>query len=47
MIRPGNAASVQVAERLGFTVRREDALFDEPVIVYVLDRPAGSPAAAC
>ena len=40
MIRPGNAPSVQVAERLGCTVRREDALFDEPVTVYALDRPA-------
>jgi RimJ/RimL family protein N-acetyltransferase len=46
MIRQGNAASVQVAERLGFTVRREDMLFDEPVIVYALNRPAGSPSAA-
>lgn len=41
MIRPGNTPSVKVAERLGFSVRRQDALFDEPVTVYALDRPAG------
>ena len=38
MIRPGNEASVRVAERLGFTVRREDVLGDEPITVYALDR---------
>ena len=46
MIRPGNVPSVQVAERLGFAVRREDALFGDPVTVYALDRPAGPPSAA-
>jgi RimJ/RimL family protein N-acetyltransferase len=44
MIRPGNTASVQVAERLGFAVRREDTLFDEPVTVYALERPGGAEA---
>ena len=38
MIRPGNEASVRVAERLGFTVRREDVLGDAPITVYALDR---------
>ena len=38
MIRPGNDASVRVAERLGFTVRREDTLWDKPITVYALDR---------
>ena len=42
MIKAANTPSVQVAERLGFTVRRQDALFDEPVTVYALDRPADS-----
>jgi RimJ/RimL family protein N-acetyltransferase len=42
MIKAANTPSVKVAERLGFTVRRQDALFDEPVTVYALDRPAGS-----
>jgi RimJ/RimL family protein N-acetyltransferase len=39
MIRPGNTPSVRVAQRLGFTVRREDALFGTPVTVYGLSRP--------
>ena len=38
LIRPGNDASVRVAQRLGFTVRREDTLWDEPITVYALDR---------
>lgn len=41
MIRPGNAASVRVAERLGFTPLRQDALFDQAVTVYALERPGG------
>jgi RimJ/RimL family protein N-acetyltransferase len=39
MIHPENAASRRVAERLGFTPRRNDELFDRPVTVYALDRP--------
>jgi RimJ/RimL family protein N-acetyltransferase len=46
MISPGNTASARVAERLGFTARREDTLFDEPVTVYGLDRPVGLEADA-
>ncbi|MFE0181231.1 GNAT family N-acetyltransferase [Streptomyces olivaceus] len=38
MIRPGNAASVRVAERLGFTPLREDELSGNPVTVYSLNR---------
>lgn len=38
MIKPGNTASVRVAHRLGFVEGRPDVLFDEPVVVYVLDR---------
>jgi RimJ/RimL family protein N-acetyltransferase len=41
MIHPGNTPSIQLAERLGFAVRRQDKLFDKPVTVYALDRPAG------
>ncbi|MFF5125899.1 GNAT family N-acetyltransferase [Streptomyces syringium] len=40
LIRPGNEASVRVAERLGFTPRREDHLQGRPVTVYAVDRPA-------
>ena len=39
MIRPGNQPSIAVAERLGFTPRREDVLLGEPCTVYALDRP--------
>ncbi|MFF8957920.1 GNAT family N-acetyltransferase [Streptomyces sp. NPDC014894] len=39
LMRPGNEASIRVAERLGFAPRREDTLFDEPVTVYAVDRP--------
>lgn len=39
MIHPDNAASVRVAERLGFTPRREDLLFGRPVTVWGLDAP--------
>jgi len=34
MIRPDNAPSLGVAERLGLTPLREDALHDEQLIVY-------------
>ncbi|QPP05470.1 GNAT family N-acetyltransferase [Streptomyces bathyalis] len=37
MIRADNAASIRVAERLGFTPRREDLLFGNPVTVWALD----------
>ncbi|MBL7495122.1 GNAT family N-acetyltransferase [Frankia sp. CNm7] len=39
MIRPANAPSRRVAERLGFAPRRADILFGHPVTVYGLDRP--------
>ena len=39
LIRPGNDASIRVAQRLGFTVRREDTLWDEPITVYSLTKP--------
>ncbi|MER6722435.1 MULTISPECIES: hypothetical protein [Streptomyces] len=42
MIRPGNTASVRVAERLGFTPLREGTLFGGPVTVHSLDRPAAA-----
>ncbi|MFJ8785296.1 GNAT family N-acetyltransferase [Streptomyces sp. NPDC102476] len=42
MIRPGNTASVHVAERLSFAPLREDALFGNPVTVYSLDKPASA-----
>ncbi|MBL7490681.1 GNAT family N-acetyltransferase [Frankia sp. AgB1.9] len=38
-IHPENAASHHVARRLGFSVLRDDILFDKPVIVYSLHRP--------
>ncbi|HWO47714.1 MAG TPA: GNAT family N-acetyltransferase [Solirubrobacterales bacterium] len=40
MIRPDNAASVAVAERLGMTPLREDELLGDPVVVYSLSREA-------
>lgn len=39
LMRPGNEQSVRVAERLGFSPRRQDTLFGKPVTVYALDRP--------
>ena len=39
MIHPDNTASVRVADRLGFTPRRKDVLFGNPVTVFSLDRP--------
>ncbi|WP_378738188.1 GNAT family N-acetyltransferase [Nocardia brasiliensis] len=40
MIREGNDQSVRVAERIGFTPRRQDTLAGHPVTVYAVDRPA-------
>ncbi|MFF1919950.1 GNAT family N-acetyltransferase [Streptomyces sp. NPDC058221] len=40
LIRPGNTPSVKVAERLGFSPRRQDELNGNAVTVYALDRPA-------
>ncbi|MFI6948494.1 GNAT family N-acetyltransferase [Streptomyces sp. NPDC050422] len=40
-MRPGNSASVKVAERLGFSPRRQDELSGNPVTVYALNRRAG------
>jgi RimJ/RimL family protein N-acetyltransferase len=40
MIRPDNARSIRVAARLGMTPRREDLLFDVPVVVHSVDRAA-------
>jgi len=40
MIRPGNEASVAVAERLGMTPLRSDELQGDPVIVYSVGREA-------
>jgi RimJ/RimL family protein N-acetyltransferase len=39
MIRPDNARSIAVAERLGMSPGREDELYGDPVVVYVLPRP--------
>lgn len=39
MIYPDNHASIAVAERLGFTARREDEVLGKPCTVYALDRP--------
>ncbi|MEU9620797.1 MULTISPECIES: GNAT family N-acetyltransferase [unclassified Streptomyces] len=41
LIRPGNDPSVKVAERLGFSPRRQDTVKGNPVTVYALDRPTG------
>ena len=38
MIRPENARSIRVAERLGMSPLREDLLFDIPVVVHSVDR---------
>ena len=40
MIRPDNDRSIRVAERLGMRALRPDLLFDLPVVVYSLERPA-------
>ncbi|MFE2870360.1 GNAT family N-acetyltransferase [Embleya sp. NPDC059259] len=42
LMRPGNEPSVKVAQRLGFSPRRQDTLNGSPVTVYALDRRAGS-----
>ncbi|MFG1927778.1 GNAT family N-acetyltransferase [Cryptosporangium sp. NPDC048952] len=39
MIRPANLASIRVAERLGFSVRRDDVLGNEPITIFALNRP--------
>ncbi len=44
LVRPGNEASVKVAERLGFTPRREDHLHGRGVTVYAVGRPNDPPA---
>lgn len=38
MIRPGNTASIAVAEGLGMTPLRPDNLLGDPVTVYAIDR---------
>lgn len=38
MIRPGNEASIAVAERLGMSPSREDELRGDEVVVYSIDR---------
>ena len=40
MIRPDNDRSIRVAERLGMRALRPDVLFDLPVVVHSLERPA-------
>lgn len=42
MIHAGNDASIAVAERLGFTPRREDTVLGNPCTVWALDRPQAS-----
>jgi RimJ/RimL family protein N-acetyltransferase len=41
MIRPDNARSIRVAERLGMTPLRPDTLVEIPVVVYCLASPRG------
>jgi len=38
MIRAENARSIRVAERLGMTPRRDDTLFEVPVVVHAVER---------
>lgn len=38
MIRPGNDASVAVAERLGMSAGRRDELNGDPIVVYSIER---------
>lgn len=40
LMKPGNFPSVKVAERLGFSPRRQDKLNGGPITVYALNRPA-------
>ncbi len=44
MIRPDNARSIRVAERLGMTPLRDDVLLDIPVIVYSINRDSWAAA---
>jgi RimJ/RimL family protein N-acetyltransferase len=41
MIRPDNAASITVAERLGMSPMRPDELLGDPVIVHAISREEG------
>jgi RimJ/RimL family protein N-acetyltransferase len=43
MIRPDNARSIRVAERLGMTPLRRDALLGTPVVVYCVRSRAAAP----
>jgi RimJ/RimL family protein N-acetyltransferase len=47
VIRPENARSIRVAERLGFAPGREDTVLGVRVVIYEIraPAPAGSPAA--
>jgi RimJ/RimL family protein N-acetyltransferase len=47
VIRPENARSIRVAERLGFAAGREDTVLGVRVVIYEIraPAPAGSPAA--
>jgi RimJ/RimL family protein N-acetyltransferase len=38
LIRPDNARSMRVAERLGMRPLRSDVLFEIPVVVYSIER---------
>jgi RimJ/RimL family protein N-acetyltransferase len=40
LIRPGNAASIRVAERLGERLEDRTELFGHEVLIYGIDRPA-------
>ena len=40
LIRPANAPSIRVAERLGQTLRSQSDLLGGPVLTYAIDRPA-------
>jgi RimJ/RimL family protein N-acetyltransferase len=40
LIRPVNAASIRVAERLGETLEGRTELFGHAVLIYGIDRPA-------
>jgi RimJ/RimL family protein N-acetyltransferase len=40
LIRPGNEASIRVAERVGETLESRTQLFGHDVLVYGIDRPA-------
>lgn len=44
LIRPANAASIRVAERLGETLERRTSLFGENVLVYGITRASWRPA---